>query len=290
MEDGIMKRFFRLLLSVIPALAILGGALLAGGTAQAQQTLYKYIGPDGKTVYSDKPPPPGVKFEKLQPNTAPTGVNLRSSPAAAEEADAAIRARGEKQVEKEQRVANLQKAYDAAVAALEAAKTPEAGERTANATTVSSGKKGSQTTTNTSRLNDDYFARIDDLQQQVDQARDALNAAKNESAATGINRPPGPRLQDFARLFKPQARVAREQLRHIAVTQIAQKIRFHFAVREKLRVEPGVVESRHRAAIQPDCARRDNHVGALQRAVAKHRALDQRLVAYKPAPRVDLRK
>ncbi len=157
-----MKRYFRMLLPVISMLA-----LAAAGTAHAQQTLYKYLGPDGKTVYSDKPPAAGVKFEKIQTNTAPTGVNLRPSPNAVQSADQAIATRNAKQAEKGEHVAELQKAYDDAVAALDAAKDPQEGERTQNAN-------------GTSRLNDSYFNRVAELQAKVDAARDALDAAKRE--------------------------------------------------------------------------------------------------------------
>jgi uncharacterized protein DUF4124 len=159
-----MKRRIRGLLLTVSALAMLGGP---GGAVQAEQALYKYIGPDGKTVYSDKPPPRGVEFEKLQIDTSPTGVDLRSSPAAAEEADTAIAARRAKEAEHEDRVANLQKEYDKALANLEAGKVPQEGERTQNAN-------------GTSRLNDNYFERLAELQRRADEARDALEAAKKE--------------------------------------------------------------------------------------------------------------
>lgn len=159
-----MKRIFHTLSAVAALLTILGAA---AGVAHAQQTLYKYLGPDGKTIYADKPPPPGVKYEKLQPNTAPTGVDLRPRGTTGAEVDEAIQARRAKQADHEDRVAALQRNYDAAVAALEAAKVPQEGERTQNAN-------------GTSRLNENYFGRIDELQQKVDKAKDALDAAKRE--------------------------------------------------------------------------------------------------------------
>lgn len=42
----------------------LGAAALAALPAGAQQ-LYKYVGPDGKVQYSDRPPPDGRKAEKV---------------------------------------------------------------------------------------------------------------------------------------------------------------------------------------------------------------------------------
>jgi glutaredoxin len=60
-------------------LAHLGIVLLSGllsVTAANAQTLYKSVGPDGKTVYSDRPPPDGriqktLKFENLPTSTLP---------------------------------------------------------------------------------------------------------------------------------------------------------------------------------------------------------------------------
>jgi hypothetical protein len=168
-EDGIMNGFSRAFVRTLSIFLLMGASLLTG-SAQAQ-TLYKYIGADGKTVYSDKPPPAGVKYEKLQPSTAPTGVDLRPRGAdanvAGQKADEAIKARQAKQAEQEQRIAELKRNFDDAVAALEAGKTPVEGERTQNAN-------------GTSRLNEDYFSRIAVLQQQVDDARDALEAARRE--------------------------------------------------------------------------------------------------------------
>jgi len=49
----------------------LGAAALAALPAAGQQ-LYKYVGPDGKVQYSDRPPPDGQKAEKV------TGSRLSS--------------------------------------------------------------------------------------------------------------------------------------------------------------------------------------------------------------------
>ena len=64
---------------------VLGAAVIAALPAAAQQ-LYKYVGPDGKVQYSDRPPPDGRKAEKV------TGSRLSSvpgSPVAAASTDAA---------------------------------------------------------------------------------------------------------------------------------------------------------------------------------------------------------
>jgi hypothetical protein len=154
----------------LPALMVV--LLLAAGHAGAQ-TLYKYIGPNGKIVYSDTPPPPGVKFEKLQPNTAPTGVDLRPRGGAApadergKEVDARLRERKQKQDEQAEKTAGLQRIYDSARAALEAGRDPREGERSVNAN-------------GTSRLSEEYFRRIEQLEQNVEQSRQRLEEAQRQ--------------------------------------------------------------------------------------------------------------
>jgi Domain of unknown function (DUF4124) len=181
MEVGIMKKLLRRMSPAIAAL-VAAAVMLSAGTAAQAQTMYKYLGPDGKTVYSDSPPPAGVKYEKIQPRTAPTGVDLNTRSAAAGEAEASARARDAALTEKKLRIANLQKAYDDAKAALEAGKEPQAGERESNVNTTatSTRKPGGQVSTTTSHLTDDYFARVEQLQQKMDRAKAELDAAQNE--------------------------------------------------------------------------------------------------------------
>jgi hypothetical protein len=160
-----MKRNFTF---SIRALAALGLTLIAA-VAIAQQTLYKYVGADGKVVYSDKPPPKGTQYEKLTPDTRPNGFNPSAGnpPPSAAEVDRAIDVRRGKQVAHEEQVSVAQQNYNAAVAALEAAKEPQEGERTQNSN-------------GTSRLNDSYFTRVGDLQRRVDEAKAALDSAQNQ--------------------------------------------------------------------------------------------------------------
>jgi hypothetical protein len=150
-------------------LAILAAACLAGAGAADTRTLYKYLGPDGKMVYSDKPPPKGVQFETLQVDTSKSGYNPSangSTPAAAaDDVDTRLKERKAKETEHDQLIVELQQAYDQASAALNAAQEPGEGDRTQNAN-------------GTSRLNENYFNRIAELQQKVDAAREKLEAAK----------------------------------------------------------------------------------------------------------------
>ncbi|HXF67048.1 MAG TPA: DUF4124 domain-containing protein, partial [Burkholderiales bacterium] len=46
------------------------GALALIGLPAVAQTLYKSTGPDGRVIYSDKPPPDAVKTEKRQLDTS----------------------------------------------------------------------------------------------------------------------------------------------------------------------------------------------------------------------------
>jgi hypothetical protein len=146
--------------------------LLAAGHATAQ-TLYKFVGPNGRIVYSDTPPPAGVKFEKLRPNTAPTGVDLRPRGGAApadeqsREVDARLRERQQKQDEQAENISNLQRIHDSARAALEAGRDPREGERSVNAN-------------GTSRLSEDYIRRIEQLEQSVEQSRRNLEQAQRQ--------------------------------------------------------------------------------------------------------------
>jgi uncharacterized protein YeaO (DUF488 family) len=153
--------------TILVLLAALAAASLAG--AADTRTLYKYLGSDGKVVYSDKPPPRGVQFETLQVDTSKSGFNPSASgstpAAAAADIDTRLKERKAKETEHDQLIAELQQAYDQAAAALTAAQEPREGERTQNAN-------------GTSRLNETYFNRIAEMQQKADAARDKLEAAK----------------------------------------------------------------------------------------------------------------
>jgi Domain of unknown function (DUF4124) len=64
---------------------VLGAAAIAALPAAAQQ-LYKYVGPDGKVQYSDRPPPDGRKAEKV---TSSRLSSVPGAPVAAANTDAA---------------------------------------------------------------------------------------------------------------------------------------------------------------------------------------------------------
>ena len=65
------------------------------------------------------------------------------------------------------------------------------------------------------------------------------------------------------------------QLGRVALTQVAEEVGLHAAVREELGVHLGVVESRHTAHVQPQHAGGDHQVRPLERAVAERGAWGQ---------------
>jgi Domain of unknown function (DUF4124) len=156
--DAGMTRSSSFFVAIIACGAALCFALPAGA-----QTMYKYIDANGKTVYSDHPPPAGTKFDTIRANTKPTGVDLH--PGSAQDAAAMADERHTKEAARDQRIADAKQQYDAAVAALEAAKEPQEGDRTEN-------KNG------TSRLNESYQERVAPLEKKVEEMRQKLEEAQ----------------------------------------------------------------------------------------------------------------
>ena len=140
------------------------GAVLWPPLAADAQIMYKYVGPDGKMVYSDHPPPPGTKFDTIRANTKPTGVTLLPG-AGTQDVDAAAQERKARDAGRDARILNVQQEYDKAVADLEAAKEPREGDRSEN-------KNG------TSHLSEAYFDRIAPLEKRVEEMRRQLDEAR----------------------------------------------------------------------------------------------------------------
>lgn len=143
-----MKIFCALLLSVVALTAV----------AQTSPPVYRSTMPDGRIIYGDKPAPGAAKSEQVQLpplNTIPpveAGGEQAAPPAPqpTDEADAEI--------------ANAQQALQQAKAALDAGREPLPGERI--------GKVGGGT-----RLTDDYFQRVQGLEDAVTAAQQRLDAA-----------------------------------------------------------------------------------------------------------------
>src|SRR5687767_15541536 len=144
----------------IAALAGLVAAVLLAQPAPAQ-TLYKSITPDGRVVYSDKPPADAVKTEKRQMDTSKQGV----VPPSDRDKAALKKMQSERKAgaSSQDRLRRAEIALHDAEVAQSMGKEPQAGERLG---TVS----GNQ------RLTDAYWERQKKLDQAVEQAR--LNLEK----------------------------------------------------------------------------------------------------------------
>jgi flagellar hook-basal body complex protein FliE len=148
----------------LPVLFLL--VTLAG--AAAAQTVYRYVTPDGRTIFSDQPVP-GAKLQgTVAPPPPPSGspapapAPVESRTAAPAEPPGAARQQQLRQATQE--VEAAQQALAQARAQLEAGKEPLPGERTG---TAGGG----------SRLNEAYWARQAENEQAVAKAQARLDAA-----------------------------------------------------------------------------------------------------------------
>jgi hypothetical protein len=147
---------------LFPLAGLLVFALLAQ-PANAQ-TLYKSITPDGRVLYSDKPPADALKTEKKQLDTSKQGV---TPPTQREKSTLQQLEAGRKTRESAQeRVRRYEIALHDAEVAQGMGKEPQPSERLGTA-------GGGQ------RLTDEYFARQKRLEANVERARrDLANARK----------------------------------------------------------------------------------------------------------------
>jgi hypothetical protein len=145
------------------SLAALAGLVAAVVLAQPApaQTLYKSITPDGRVVYSDKPPPDAVKTEKRQMETSKQGI----VPPSDRDKAALKKMQSQRQAAEssQDRLRRAEIALHDAEVAQTMGKEPQANERLG---TVS----GNQ------RLTDAYWERQKKLDTAVEQAR--LNLEK----------------------------------------------------------------------------------------------------------------
>src|SRR5262249_1690033 len=77
----------------------------------------------------------------------------------------------------------------------------------------------------------------------------------------------------LASLIKGEARRAWIQLALVAVAEVAEEIGFDRCPREERRVHLGVVEARHRAAVEPQRPGSQQEVRALQRRIPQRDVL-----------------
>ena len=153
--------------------AVFFAAVLLAASAAAQ-TVYRYVTPDGRTIFSDQPVP-GAKLQgTVAPPAPPSGTPAPASGAAAAApapADRPGEARQQRLREATQEVEAATQALAQARSQLEAGKEPLEGERTG---TAGGG----------SRLNDSYWARQAANEQAVARAQarlDAATAARNRA-------------------------------------------------------------------------------------------------------------
>ena len=146
----------------IAALAGLVAAVLLAQPAPAQ-TLYKSITPDGRVVYSDKPPADAVKTEKRQMDTSKQGV----VPPSDRDKAALKKMQSERKASdsSQDRLRRAEIALHDAEVAQSMGKEPQAGERLG---TVS----GNQ------RLTDAYWERQKKLEDAVKTARSNLEKVR----------------------------------------------------------------------------------------------------------------
>src|SRR5579864_3834824 len=80
-------------------------------------------------------------------------------------------------------------------------------------------------------------------------------------------------LRKASRFLERQSRVAREQVFIRSVPDGANEIGFDACIDKEFGIHRLVAEAGHRTAVQSQCARRDNQIGALKAAVAKSSGL-----------------
>src|SRR6185437_11031176 len=90
-----------------------------------------------------------------------------------------------------------------------------------------------------------------------------------EQAPSAVSTASSLMSENLARFVESEPGMAGEDARRIAMADAAEEVRFHPRAREEFRIHLGIVEARHRAAIEPERACGDNEIGALQRAVAE---------------------
>jgi hypothetical protein len=136
--------------------------LLAGAAYAA--TVYKSTMPDGEVLYGNAPAPGAAKVEKIITNTQDAGIRM-STPEQKAHVD---KQESQRQDEITRHAAEIEAARNAltqAEAELKAGKEPREGELSGNA-------RGG------TRLNEEYFARQKQLEDNVAEARKRLEQAQ----------------------------------------------------------------------------------------------------------------
>ena len=154
----------------IAAGSLLAACLLAPAWAQS---VYKSTRADGSVVYGDAPLPDAAKVEQylLAPVQVPTPADKARAARQRSHDERAVRDVDERLRKRKAAIETADNEVNSALAALERAKKraqndeePQPGERSRNAT-------------GSSRLNETYWGRVQDLELAVAQAERRLNAA-----------------------------------------------------------------------------------------------------------------
>ncbi|MBW8078419.1 MAG: DUF4124 domain-containing protein [Gallionella sp.] len=145
-------------------------AMCLFATIAQAETIYRSIGTDGEITYSAQPVPgaresTALKMESLTPEQRRAGLLLRRQEIGiAAGVDAQLQARENEWKLADREITSAQQALAAAETALQNGRTPLGGERRAD---VGGG----------TRLTEDYFLRLRNLELQVEQAKARLDQA-----------------------------------------------------------------------------------------------------------------
>jgi hypothetical protein len=153
--------------------AVLATLAAFSGNLPAQQ-VYKYVTPDGRVIYSDKPVKGAEKSKAVTVPPAPSQSDVEAAKRRAEQerksrdaATARLYARRKALDAADARVTAARKALEDAENALELGREPLPGERTG-------------TVSGNARLNERYFERVTRLEDNVERARRELDEALAE--------------------------------------------------------------------------------------------------------------
>ena len=171
----------RLILAGLSRGAVCGWCLIAMfglPPTAAAQVLYKSILPDGRIVYGDKPAPGAAKVVEKRPEPSTAGLS-GTSPREVQLLEEFRKARIQRE-SAEERVRAAQNALREAEAARDAGKDPLPGERLGIARRGNGAGTGTGTGPEAgSRLTDAYWERQKKLEDDAEQARRELEAARS---------------------------------------------------------------------------------------------------------------
>jgi hypothetical protein len=151
-------------------LLLLLGFVLCSPAAQAQE-MYRSVTPDGKVIYSDKPPPDAKESKKL--NLAPLNIATpRQAPDTVRSKIPATNPADRPPIDKNALVLSARQRLEAAQKALDEGREQREGDR------IGVAKGGGAS----SRLSDSYLERVKALEDAVTAAQQQLETAQRNAA------------------------------------------------------------------------------------------------------------